>query len=269
MVEICKFFGKKSDIVLVFTFVALARFAGMEAHKRRLHTLIAGMALTDTGDIVDGLGTSHIAVFHDRVVVILGGCEFQYIGRHIGPTVRVTTVALGKGHRVADMERTTIITGEHEVGALVVVADVGEGLLQFLDEFGSSSDVGLGVIEHAPGDAEVIGRARHDLHQTLGPCEGDGLRIERRLLVTLGCHQAPVPADILTVGDEVLVVMGDDATLLVEHRREDATTHFLRGQQRGFLLLHLSDQRRTVPLLKFFLQVLLLLPLQFLLILIQ
>ena len=63
----------------------------------------------------------------------------------------------------------------------------------------------------------MVGCARHDLHEALGPCEGDGLGVEGRLLITLGCHESPVPADVAAVLLEIAVVVGDDTLVLVEH----------------------------------------------------
>ena len=45
--------------------------------------------------------------------------------------------------------------------------------------------------------------------------------------------------------------MRDDALALVEHRREDTATHLLRGEQCRLLLLHLLDERGTIPRLQF------------------
>ena len=84
------------------------------------------MTLTDFRDIIDGLSASHITVLHDGIVIIAGIREFQDIGRDIRPAMGILSIPLRQCHRIADMMRTAIITGQHEVRTFVVVADIRE-----------------------------------------------------------------------------------------------------------------------------------------------
>ena len=176
------------------------------------------MALTDALDVIDGLRASHITILHNRIIVILRCGEFQHVGCHLTPAVGIMAVALRQGHRIADMERAAVVTRQDEVRTLIAIADIRESLLEFRNQFGSSGDVLLRIIELAAGHTQMVSRTRHDLHETLGTYERDGLGVERRFLIALGGHQAPVPADITAVGHEELVVVRDDALAPVEHR---------------------------------------------------
>ena len=235
------------DVVLILAFVGLTGLRGMEAHVGRLDPLITGMALTDTGYIVDSLGTTHIAVLHNGVVVILGRGELQHIRRHVGPAVGILSVTTGQSHRVTDMVGTAVIAGKHEVRALKVFTDIREGTLEFSDVLDGSSNVSLWLIELAAGEAKVIGRTWHDLHKAFGTGKGNSLGVESGLLIALGSQQAPVPTDFTAIGHKELVVMGDDAALGVEHRREDTATHFLRGEHGSLFRLDFGDEMRTIP----------------------
>ena len=220
----------------------------MEAYVGRLDALIGSMAPTDFLDIIDGLGAAHIAVLYDGVVVVLRGGKLQYIGGNLSPAVRVLAVTPCKGHRIADMMGAAVIAGEHEVGALVLFADIREGLLEFLNEFGGSGDVGLRIVEFVARHSQMVGSARHDLHEAFGTSEGHCTGVEGRLLIALGGHEAPVPAHIAAVLLEVAIVVGDDALVLVEHRREDTPSHLFDGEQVGLFLLGCFDARGAIPL---------------------
>ena len=128
----------------------------MKAHLGRLDTLIGGIALTDTGHIVDRLGTSHITVLHNGVVIVLRHSQLEHIGRHLAPSVGIAAVALGQSHGIADMEATAIVTGKDEVGTLVVVVDVGERTVKFGNQFGGSSNVHLRLEQAAARHTQMI-----------------------------------------------------------------------------------------------------------------
>ena len=96
----------------------------------------------------------------------------------------------------------------------------------------------------------MISRTWHNLHQTLGTGKGYCLRVEGRLLITLSCHQSPVPTDITTIGHEVLIVMRDDTTLGIKHRREDAASYLLGSEQSRLFLLDIINERGMIPRLE-------------------
>ena len=148
------------------------------------------------------------------------------------------------------MVGATIIAGKYEVGALVVFADIREGTLQFGDILHGRSDIGLWLIEFTAGNAQMIGRTRHNLHKTFGTSKRNGMRVEGGLLIALGSEQTPVPTDVATIGHKQLVVMGDDTTLGIEHGREDTATHLLGSEHGIFLCFYLGDEFRTIPSLE-------------------
>ena len=88
----------------------------------------------------------------------------------------------------------------------------------------------------------MIRCARHDLHQSLRTSERYRSWIESRLLIALGGQQAPVPTDIAAICHEIMVVMRDDATFGIKHRREHTSTYLLGGEQCRLFLSHLFDQ---------------------------
>ena len=115
----------------------------MEPHVWRLHTLIPCISLTDLRHIIHRLRSSHIAILHDGIVVVLRLSQFQHIGCHLTPTMVVLTVTFGKCHRIADMVRTTVITCQHEVRAFKMVADISKRALQLCYIFRRSRDICL------------------------------------------------------------------------------------------------------------------------------
>ena len=96
----------------------------------------------------------------------------------------------------------------------------------------------------------MVGRTRHNLHQSFGTGKRYGTRVERRLLIALRSQQSPVPTYVAGVGHEVLVVVRYHATLGIEHRRENSATHLANGKQVVLLLLHRGYQSGVIPSLQ-------------------
>ena len=105
------------------------------------------MALTDSLHVIHRLRTTHITIFYDGVVIIAGLTQLQHIRRHLAPAVWVAAVALSQVHRITDMVRTTIITGQHKIGALILVAHIRECVLQLSDIFHRRTYVRLWLVQ--------------------------------------------------------------------------------------------------------------------------
>ena len=77
----------------------------------------------------------------------------------------------------------------------------------------SRLDILLGVVKQRVRTAIMGGSARHELHQSLGSTLRRDVVMELRLDISHGCHESPVPTDLLGVVAEQAVV-GRDMSFL-------------------------------------------------------
>ena len=208
----------------------------MEPEVRRFNPHIPLVTLPDFSHVVDGLRSSHIAMLHDRIVIELRFGQLEYIFGNVAPQMGILAVALGQCHRVADVVDTAIVGSQHEIGALHPAWNIRELRFELPQIFRGGGDVLFRIIHLIAGQPQHVGRSWHDLHQSLSPGKGYGLRVERRFLIALGSHQAPVPSDGLGMLLEEVVIMGNHATFLIEHRRE-YMTFYTTGRQQSLLFL--------------------------------
>ena len=167
------------------------------------------------------------------------------------------TVAPAECHSVADMKDAAIVGSQHEIGTFAAIADITERALKLTNVAGGSSNVQLRVVHLVAWQSQMVCRRGHNLHQTLGTGKRGGSWVEGRFLIALGGHQTPIPAYRSAVLYEERVVVADDATLAVEHGREDAALDASAAEEIGFLTADFFQYVGGIPGFQLFSQLVL------------
>lgn len=108
-------------------FMVLYRFLRSDIHRRGMRlSSVSGISLHYLADITNCFRPSHIAVFHNRVIIILCLGQFQHILLDITPLAMVLAVFLCQSHCIAYMMLPSIVCRQGETYAVSVSWDVPE-----------------------------------------------------------------------------------------------------------------------------------------------
>ena len=108
----------QSNVIFILLFGSLwlkIVVTTLERTRRGRATILA-ISCMNPFDIIYGFVTTHIPIFHNRVVIETRFAQPQYKASYISPVVWHLAMLLGQSHCIANMMIAAIVTGQDEIG---------------------------------------------------------------------------------------------------------------------------------------------------------